>query len=138
MDGLGRKTLDPTTAPRIVLMAAIFLSPSFFDLGSVKPFDVSKVTILWFFGWLAFGLSAVEMIRGHVRPLRFRLAIPTAVFVVGAGLSTVFSKTRGVYAFGWYGRFNGFVELALYVVLFWLVVQLYWRRPERAKEIVYA
>ena len=44
----------------------------------------------------------------------------------------------GVSFFGWYGRYNGFVELALYVVIFWMLTQLYWRRPERLKEIFYA
>ena len=138
MQRLRLKSVDPTTAPRFLLVAGLFLSPSFFDLGSVKPFDVPKVAVLWFFGWLAFGLTVIEILRGKIRPVRFRLGLVGAIFLASAAVSTLFSVTRGVSFFGWYGRYNGFVVLALYVAIFWLLTQLYWRRPERLKEIFYA
>jgi O-antigen ligase/tetratricopeptide (TPR) repeat protein len=129
------KSVDATAAARIAIVAGTFLSPSFFDLGSVKPFDVPKVAVLWFFGWLAFGLTMIEMLRGQLRPARFRLARIAGAFLLAAGIATLFSHTRTVSFFGWYARYGGFVEILLYVVIFWSIVQLYWRRPDRLKEI---
>src|SRR5947209_7296338 len=107
MQRLRLNSVDATTAPRIVLLIGVFLSPSIFDLGSVKPFDVSKVAVLWFFGFLAFAITVVEVIRGEIRPVRFRLATFAALFLGAVAISTVFSHTRLISIFGWYGRYNG-------------------------------
>ena len=129
---------DATAAPRVVLLLGVFLSASLFDTGAVKPFDVPKVSALWVFGWLALALTVVEILRGGLRPVRLRLARVAGLFLLATGISTLFSHTRAVSFFGWYGRYNGFLETLLYVVIFWLTAQLYWRRPERLKEIVAA
>jgi tetratricopeptide (TPR) repeat protein len=138
MQRLRLKSVDATTAPRIVLLLGIFLSPSFLDLGSVKPFDVSKVAVLWFFAWLAFAITIIEIIRGEIRPVRFRLATVAGLFLASTGIATLFSRNKLISVFGWYGRYNGLLEILLYVVIFWLVAQLYWQRPERLKEIFFA
>src|SRR5947207_9496650 len=105
MQRLRSMSVDATTAPRIVLVAGIILSPSFFDLGSVKPFDVSKGAILWVFGWLAFGLTAIEMLRGQLRGKWFRLGTIASIYIVSAALATAFSVTRLASMFGWYARY---------------------------------
>jgi O-antigen ligase/Flp pilus assembly protein TadD len=132
------RLLTPSSAARVLLLVGIAACPSVFDLGAIKPFDVPKVAALWFFTWLAFTLVMVEFVRGRLSLRPSRLGLAAGAFLAATGISTLFSHTRLVSFFGWYGRYNGFEQILLYVVAFFLVTQLYWRRPDRLREIFYA
>ncbi|MEX2394649.1 MAG: hypothetical protein WD826_09240, partial [Actinomycetota bacterium] len=78
-----RARRDITTVTRICLMAAAFITPAVFDLGSVKPFDLVKLTTVLFFGWLAFGtwLGAVALGRA-LPPRRFTMGWLAGAFLL--------------------------------------------------------
>jgi O-antigen ligase len=138
MGRLRLRAPDPTAIPRTVLLVGVVVCASVFDTSAVKPFDMTKVAALWFFAWLGVGLTMIDVVRGRIRLVRFKLGVVAGMFLLATGISTLFSQTRIVSFFGWYGKYNGFLEVLLYVVVFWLVVQMYWRRPERLREVFYA
>lgn len=132
------RNLDPSVVPRVLLLLAIFATPVIFDVGTVKPFDAVKATTLWVFVWAAFGAWLVQVLRGRISIQRPWMAYLWVAFLAAMGLATAFSKTPVVSLFGIYGRYNGLLELVLFVQLAALVAQLYRRRPERAREFFFA
>lgn len=132
------KAADPTLIPRVLLVIGVFLCPVVIDPRAVKPFDLPKTTVIWAFAVLALGLWFIEVLQGRVKPVAFRLGLVAGAFLLACGIATIFSRTPIVSFFGWYGRYSGFTQFLLYVAVFWLIVQLYWRRPDRLRELVYA
>lgn len=132
------KAVDATLLPRVLLLTGVFLCPIVLDPRTVKPFDLAKITVLWVFGVLALGLWIIEVLQGRTKPAYFRLGMVAALFLLASGVATIFSRTRLVSFFGWYGRYSGFLQFALYVLILFLIAQLYWRRPDRLKELIVA
>src|SRR5256886_929089 len=68
------------------------------------------------------GLGLVA-VRGRLRLRRTPLDIPLAILVASALVSTVFAVNRNLSLFGSYGRYEGFLTIVLYALLYWLAVQ---------------
>jgi O-antigen ligase len=62
-------------------------------------------------------------IRGRLRLRRTPLDIPLAAFIVSALISTILAINTNLAFFGSYGRYEGFLTILLYALLFWLAVQ---------------
>jgi O-antigen ligase len=99
----------------------------------VLPLVVSPATADSYFlpkliaGWvaviallMALGLAAM---KGQLRLRRTPLDVPLAIFVASALISTVVAINRNLAFFGSYGRYEGFLTVLLYALLFWLAVQ---------------
>lgn len=129
---------DPTLLPRILLLTGVFLCPVVFDRGAFAPFDLPKITVLWSFSLAALGLWSIEVLRGRTRPVSYRLGVMTGLFVLAFGIATLSSRTPVVSFFGSHLRSSGFLEYTLYAVISFLIAQLYWRRPDRLGELIYA
>jgi len=67
-----------------------------------------------------FGLTAL---RGRLRLRRTPLDIPLALFVLSSLVSAIFAVNRNLAMFGSYGRYEGFLTILVYALLFWLAVQ---------------
>lgn len=129
---------DPTIGPRILLCTGVLLCPIVFDRGASEPFNFPKITALWVFVVAALGLWLMEALQGRVKPVAFRLGVAGGLFLLACGVATAFSRTPVVSLFGWHYRTSGLIQYTLYVVIFFLIAQLYWPRPERLKELIYA
>lgn len=119
------------------MLTGVFLCAVIFDRGVAGPFNFPKITALLVFTVAAFGLWLMEALQGRTEPVLFPLGLLGGSFVLACGIATAFSRTPVVSFFGWNGRNSGFVQYALYVSVFFLIAQLYWRRPERLKELMY-
>lgn len=69
---------------------------------------------------VALGLAAVT---GRLRLRRTPLDLPLSFFVVSALVSTVFAVNTNLALFGSYTRYEGFLTILLYALLFWLALQ---------------
>lgn len=123
---------------RIFVVAAVFITAGIFDLGTVKPFDLVKATTLLFFGWLAFGAWIAEVIRRRTRARRFTMAYAAGIFLLVNTIGAVFSSTRYTSLFGWFGRYNGLIEIVVLVLIFYVVACVYRERRDRLHELIYA
>ena len=68
-------------------------------------------------------IMVLAAMRGRLRLRRTPLDIPLAIFVVSALASTIPSANANLALFGSYGRYEGFLTILLYALLFWLAVQ---------------
>jgi O-antigen ligase len=129
---------DPTLIVRSLLVAALFITPAVFDLGAVKPFDIVKATTVLFFGWLLFGAWTGLYVHGVVAARRSAMGRLAIAFLLASALATLLSPTHWTSLFGWYGRYNGFVQTVVLVLVFVAVSTVYRGRPERTYELVWA
>jgi O-antigen ligase len=129
---------DPTLPVRLLVLAAVVITPAVFDLGTVKPFDLVKATTILFFGWLALGTWAALVLRGRTRARRFTTAYFAGVFLLVNTVGAIFSSTKYTSLFGWYGRYSGLIEIAVLIGIFYVVGCVYRERRDRLFEIVVA
>ena len=127
---------DPTLPVRVFVMAVVFVTPTVFDLGTVKPFDLVKATTILFFGWLALGTWVGLVLRGVTRPRRFTMAYFAGAFLLVNTVGAIFSSTRYTSLFGWFGRYSGLIEIAVLVGIFSVVACVYRERRDRLPEII--
>ena len=133
-----RRRRDITTIVRVLLVALAFITPAVFDLGAVKPFDIVKVTAVWFFGALIFGIWLAAAALGRSRPRGFLMGWLVAGYLAVATLATIFSRTPLTAIFGWYGRYGGLTTIVAYVLVFVVIACVYRERRDRTHELVYA
>lgn len=129
---------DPVTAVRVLLLATAVLTPVVFDLGTIKPFDIVKVTTLSVLGLLALGAWLACVALGRARARRFTMGWLAGAYLATAAVGTILSPTRWTSLFGWYGRYGGLVTIVLYVLIFYVVSCVYFERPDRTHEVIYA
>ena len=129
---------EPTVLARTCVMAAIFFSVGTFDLGTVKPFDIVKITAVLFFGWLAFGLFLADVFTGRARTRRFTMAYFAGGFLAANTIAWIFSTTKWTSLFGWYGRYSGLVTMLILVLIFYTVACVYRDRRDRIPELFVA
>jgi O-antigen ligase len=129
---------DPTLPVRVLVLAAVVLTPVVFDLGTVKPFDLVKATTILFFGWLALGTWAALVLRRRARPRRFTMAYFAAAFLLVNTVGAIFSSTKYTSLFGWYGRYSGLIEIAVLIGIFYVVGCVYRERRDKLPEIITA
>ena len=83
---------------------------------------------------LVVSLLSLELARwalsGRVAFRRTPIDLPLLAFVASAALSTVLAVNRNVAVFGTYVRYEGFLTIATYALLFWLVSQALTSRAE--------
>jgi O-antigen ligase len=76
---------------------------------------------------LVLTLAALWLLRGafegRLVMRRTPLDIALLMFVVSAGISTVFAVNRNLALVGAYDRYEGFLTIVLYATLYWLTVQ---------------
>jgi O-antigen ligase len=99
---------------------------------------VVKFSTVWFFGWLAFGLWLVQVVRRRESTGRFTMGLLALGFVVSSALSTLLSKTRWTALFGWYGRYTGLATIVVLVAVFFVVSSVYRDRADRVRELIWA
>ena len=68
-------------------------------------------------------ITGVAAVMGRLRLRRTPLDIPLAFFVVSALVSMIFAVNTNLAIFGSYTRYEGFLTILLYALLFWLAVQ---------------
>jgi len=137
-DTLRQIPRDPTAVVRLFIVAAIFVSVGIFDLGSQKPFDVVKFSTVWFFGWLAFGVWLVQVVRKREGVRATAMGWCALGFAGASALSTLFSKTRWTALFGWYGRYTGLATILVLVAVFFVISSVYRNKPDRLSELIWA
>lgn len=123
---------------RVFVLAAVFITAGIFDLGTVKPFDLVKATALLFFGWLAVGTWVAEVVRRRTRARRFTMAYAAGIFLLVNTVGAVFSSTKYTSLFGWFGRYNGLIQILVLVLIFYVVACVYRERRDRLHELIYA
>lgn len=139
--GTGRRTTSVSglrVTARIVLVAAIFLCPVVVDSGTADPFNLVKVTALWTFGLVAGGLWLIDRIHRGEGIRGSKLGYLALVVLVVNGLAMVFSRNPALSLVGTYKRYSGFASLALYVLILWLLIDLYRERQDRLREVLIA
>lgn len=120
------EAVGPTTPARVarwlVVSAAVALplvvSPATADSYVLPKLVAGRLVVIALL--LAIGVAAL---RGRLRLRRTPLDIPLAIFVLSALVSTVVAVNRNLAMFGSYGRYEGFLTILLYTLLFWLAVQ---------------
>src|SRR5918992_34305 len=111
MDRTATRRRDLTTVVRVLLVTVTFVTPGVFDLGAVKPFDIVKVTAVYFFGLLAFGFWIAAVAVGRSRPRRFVMGWLAGAYLLIASIATIASRTKLTSFFGWYGRYGGLATI---------------------------
>jgi len=106
-----------------VLVAAagalpLVVSPATADAYFLPKLVAARVVVITLL--VIFGLAAI---RGRLRMRRTLLDIPLALVVLSALVSTVFAINRNLAFFGSYGRYEGFLTILLYALLFWVAAQ---------------
>ena len=124
-----RTPVNPMTASlpvgRWILTFAVSLIPLSFLPNTVDEFVLPKLllarllvlvlTVVLVAGWLRQG--AVNWKRTH-------LDLPLLAFIVSAGIAAVFAINGNVAIFGTYDRWEGFLTITTYGLLFWLAAQV--------------
>lgn len=123
---------------RYCLLIAAFLTPVAFRPATFDVFNLTKITVFWIFGLLAFGLWLISAVERGVWGPRMLTFIPIGTFLAAASIATVFSISRTVSIIGMSHRYGGLVSFFLYATAFVAVVGLYWERPEEIKNIARA
>ena len=109
-------------APWLVIGAAaalpLVVSPATADAFFLPKLVAARLVVIALV--LVLGVAAV---RGRLRIRRTPLDLPLAIFVVSALVSTLLATNRNLSIFGAYGRYEGFLTVLLYALLFWLSAQ---------------
>ena len=112
----------PRVARWLVIAAAVALplavSPATAEAYLLPKLVAARLVVIALL--VTLGLVAV---RGRLRLRRTPLDIPLAILVASALVSTVFAVNRNLSLFGSYGRYEGFLTIVLYALLYWLAVQ---------------
>src|SRR5207253_2419258 len=106
-----------------VLVAAagalpLVVSPATADAYFLPKLVAARLVVITLL--VIFGLAAIH---GRLRMRRTLLDIPLALVVLSALVSTVFAINRNLAFFGSYGRYEGFLTILLYALLFWVAAQ---------------
>lgn len=129
---------DPTLPVRACVLAAAVITPTVFDLGTVRPFDQVKATTILFFGWIAFGTWAALVVRRRTSARRFTMAWFAGGFLLVNTVGTIFSATKYTSLYGWFGRYGGLIEIATMIGIFYIVACVYRERRDRLPELIAA
>ena len=130
-------------------LAAIILTPLFFNIYSSRIFEPEKLALLrslaliivacWIIIWLETGgaqkKTLKQQVAGWKSRLRLPLFIPVAAFIVVTIISTIFSVTPAISLWGSYPRLQGAYTTFSYLVIFGaLIVHL--RRREQVERLI--
>jgi O-antigen ligase len=125
---------------RLVLATGLFLVPVVFDPRTLDSFNLAKLTVLWVFGVVAGAawLYATHLTGERRSVIRSPITRASLVLLVVALLATLASPNKVLSFFGLYHRYEGFVSIALYVLVLLLLVALYRGRAGALREIAVA
>ena len=110
---------------RWLLRAGAFLLPLAFWWGTYDRYVIPKLLLARV---LVLGLLMLLALRvivtGSLTIKRTPLDIPLLAFVASAFVSTLLADNRNVAVFGTYSRYDGFLTILMYALLFWASVQI--------------
>ena len=119
-------------------LLALLVVPAFFDIYSSQPFEPDKAMVVRVLGLVmaAAGLvRELEAWRRWRRPRALPLAVPVALYVGAAALSTALSVAPRLSLWGSEARGEGLATLAAYVVVF-AAVAARLRRPAQLDRVI--
>lgn len=122
----------------VCLLAAVFLAPVSMNFSALEPFALVKLTFIWFFGVLAFGLLLAWSAERRIWLPRFRLGYAAGAFLAVSTLATVFSQNPRLSLLGQYQRYGGLAPRLLYGAVMVTIVGVCWERPERVRWLAWA
>ncbi|MEO7804522.1 MAG: O-antigen ligase family protein, partial [Actinomycetota bacterium] len=123
---------------RVALMAAIFVSPVIFNRKTQDVFNLVKFTVLVVATLVALALYVIWASERAVWMPRFNLGWFAGAFLGACLLATVFSASPILSLVGLYHRYGGFLPFLLYAIMMFVIVGLYWEKPQDLKEIARA
>ena len=124
------------TAIEILLLALLLLAALFFDRRLGIVFSLSKVTWIRTLAATILGVWAIKLILTKDRKfIRTPLDLPVLAYIFSCGIATVTSIQWYTSLVGFYGRYEGFTTLLVYVLLIFITTN-YIRSKEQFKRIL--
>ncbi|MEK7377170.1 MAG: O-antigen ligase family protein, partial [Candidatus Margulisiibacteriota bacterium] len=112
-------------ALEVVFLCLLFVSPLFFDRSIGIVFSLSKATLIRSFSVLiiALWISRVAL-TGQIKLVKTIADLPLLTYLLSAAVATLLSINVYVSFAGSYGRYEGFITLLNYVLLFFIAANI--------------